>query len=62
MGGDSEKITAYHTITHLLLAGLKKFVGENVSQRGSNITEERARFDFNNDEKVQKDVQEKIEN
>ena len=62
MGGDSEKITAFHTVTHLLLAALKKFVGEHVSQKGSNITEERARFDFNNDEKVQKDIQEKIEN
>jgi len=62
LGGDSPKIVAFHTATHLLLAALKKFVGEHVSQKGSNITEERARFDFNNPEKVQKDVQEKIEN
>jgi len=62
LGGDSPKIIAFHTATHLLLAALKKFVGEHVSQKGSNITEERARFDFTNNEKVQKDVQEKIEN
>ncbi len=62
LGGDSPKIVAFHTATHLLLAALKKNVGEYVSQKGSNITEERARFDFNNPEKVQKEVQEKIEN
>ena len=62
MGGDSEKIVAFHTTTHLLLAALKKFIGDSVSQKGSNITDERVRFDFNNNEKVQKDVQEKIEN
>ncbi len=61
LGGDSPKITAFHTATHLMLAGLKKYVGEHVSQKGSNITEERVRFDFSNDGKVERKVLDKIE-
>lgn len=48
----NEKTTRYHTATHLLQAGLKKFLGDEVSQKGSNITEERMRFDFNFGRKV----------
>ena len=61
MGGESPKITAFHTSTHLLLAGLKKFVGENVAQAGSNITDERTRFDFTHTEKVERDILDKVE-
>lgn len=39
----------YHTATHLLNAALKKIVDSNIHQRGSNITSERLRFDFNLD-------------
>lgn len=57
----SEVTTAYHTATHLLLESLQRILGDHVMQRGSNITAERARFDFSNPEKVQRDVLDKVE-
>ena len=57
----SEKTTAFHTATHLMLAGLRKELGEHVTQRGSNITAERARFDFTHDSKVEREVLDKVE-
>jgi alanyl-tRNA synthetase len=48
----SEKTTALHTATHLLLAGLQEILGPHVHQKGSNITTERARFDFSHDAKM----------
>lgn len=57
----SEKTTALHTATHLMLAGLRKYLGDGVHQAGSNITEERLRFDFNYPQKVERDVLDKVE-
>ena len=53
---DSSYETAkLHTATHIMLAGLKKMFGDQVIQKGSNITPERLRFDFNLDHKMTED-------
>ena len=49
-GGEMQ--TKYHTATHLLNAALKVVVNKDVHQKGSNITEERMRFDFSCDHKL----------
>jgi alanyl-tRNA synthetase len=48
----SEMSTKYHTTTHLLLAALRKIVGEHIYQKGSNITPDRLRLDFPNETKL----------
>lgn len=44
-----ERTVAYHTATHLLLATLRALISPDILQKGSNITAQRARFDFNFD-------------
>lgn len=61
LGGDSLQHKKYHTATHLMYAALKQVVGDHVTQHGSNITEERLRFDFNHDEKVTREQLDEVE-
>jgi len=44
--GESQITTRMHTAPHLLLKALQEVLGSDVHQRGSNINEERIRFDF----------------
>lgn len=57
----TEETIAYHTATHLLNAALKKVLGKDTHQKGSNITVDRMRFDFNCDHKLTDDEKSKIE-
>jgi alanyl-tRNA synthetase len=57
----SEKTTALHTATHLMLAGLRQILGDHVYQKGSNITAERARFDFSHPERVSDEQKRAVE-
>ena len=62
LAGDGEMETKYHTATHLLNAALKKVIGPEVHQLGSNITPERLRFDFPCNHKVTDDEKKTVEN
>lgn len=57
----NEKTIAYHTATHLLNSALKKVIGNDVHQKGSNITVERMRFDFSCDHKLTDEEKTKVE-
>ena len=57
----SEITTALHTTHHLLLAALQKIVSKDIHQRGSNITTERLRIDFNYGTKLTPEQQSQIE-
>lgn len=61
LAGNSELETKYHTATHLLNAALKVVVDKNVHQKGSNITDERMRFDFSCDHKLTDEEKKKTE-
>ena len=61
LGGQTLQHKKYHTATHLMYAAMKQVLGEQVTQHGSNITEERLRFDFNIDAKVPREKLDEIE-
>ena len=56
-----EQTARLHTATHLMQAALKKVLDPSVSQKGSNITVERLRFDFNFDRPMTKEEIEQVE-
>ncbi|MBR3329108.1 alanine--tRNA ligase [Candidatus Saccharibacteria bacterium] len=56
-----ETTIKYHTATHLLLAALQKLVAPDICQKGSNITADRVRFDFNCDHKLTPEEISKVE-
>ncbi len=57
----TEETIAYHTATHLLNAALKQIIGKDAHQRGSNITVDRMRFDFNCDHKLTDEEKKQVE-
>ena len=57
----NEMTIKYHTATHLLHKALQIVLGEHATQKGSNITSERLRFDFSNPQKVTPEELKKVE-
>lgn len=62
LSDDSGETVALHSATHLLLEWLRKHIWDHVHQKWSNITPERIRFDFSSDEKIEREVLDKVEN
>ena len=61
LSDNSEMSIKYHTATHLLLAALRKTLGEHIYQKGSNITPNRLRLDFPNESKLTEEQIKEIE-
>jgi len=58
---EQDQITRLHTATHLLHAALRKFLGDEIHQAGSDINPERTRFDFSFSRKLTDDEKKRIE-
>lgn len=58
----TDMTTRYHTATHLMYKALRNVLGDHVMQRGSNITNERMRFDFSHNEKMTPEQIKQVEN
>ncbi len=61
LADQSDDTKKHHTATHLMYEALRQVLGAHVTQRGSNVTAERLRFDFNHDAKMTDEEKREVE-